>query len=410
MSDTSTNTNIIEDTGTGTATGLQPYIQQEWSNGEEGKTPISAERLLHMETGIGDLSRTLLDGRLPSYTVTSRDAPAPSTPCILVVVDRTGLYQGTWRDDGTARTQIGWGASGDEERYYFTPTASSSSKVEHTYDYASLTRHGSLVELTGYYHLEPDEQVKTSSHYLNWISVPAAWQPPHDLASLVVPEVISTANSNGGLYLVNGRDYPFVQVRRGNLPSYTVWLEGFYQYLAAVNFHLVWMTDALTAAPGASPKMLQPSPAQTVGSAAMQETAQQTQAQTAPTQTESTQGAAPAADAAQPAPAVQAPAVQAPAVQAPAVQEPASQSALSQEQTPAAQAAASQASAQQEQATTQSPAVQAPETQASSQDPAQASPAHADPEQTPAVQTPAVQNAPALAASTARHAKPGLEE
>lgn len=308
MSDTSTSTNSTEGTGTGTATGLQPYIQQEWANGEEGKTPISAERLQHMETGIGDLSKTLLDGRLPSYTVTSKDAPAPCTPCILVVVDRTGLYQGTWRDDGQARTQIGWGASGDEERYYFTPTASSSSKVEHTYDYATLTRHGSLVELTGYYHLEPDEQVKTSSHYLDWISVPAAWQPPHDLVSLVVPEVISTANSNGGLYLINGRDYPFVQVRRGNLPSYTVWLEGFYQYLAAVNFHLVWMTDALTAAPGASSRMLTPSPGQTTGSAAMQEPAQQTQ--TAPTQTESIQAAAPAANAPEQTPAVQAPAVQ----------------------------------------------------------------------------------------------------
>lgn len=395
MSDTSTSTNTTEDTGTGTATGLQPYVQQEWSNGEEGKTPISAERLQHMETGIGDLSKTLLDGRLPSYTVAARDAPAPCTPCILVVVDRTGLYQGTWRDDGQARTQIGWGASGDEERYYFTPTASSSSKVEHTYDYATLTRHGSLVELTGYYHLEPDEQVKTSSHYLNWISVPAAWQPPHDLASLVVPEVISTANSNGGLYLINGRDYPFVQVRRGNLPSYTVWLEGFYQYLAAVNFHLVWMTDALTAAPGASPKMLQPSTDQTAGSAAMQETAQQTQAQTAPTQAENTQAAAPAGDATQ----------QTPAVQSPTVQEPASQATQAQERTPAAQAPA-----QQEQATTQSPAVQAPETQASSQDPAQASPAHAAPGQTPAVQAPAVQDAPVQAAGTARHAKPGLEE
>lgn len=394
MSDTSTNTNTTEGTGTGTATGLQPYIQQEWSNGEEGKTPISAERLQHMETGIGDLSKTLLDGRLPSYTVTSRDAPAPCTPCILVVVDRTGLYQGTWRDDGQARTQIGWGASGDEERYYFTPTASSSSKVEHTYDYATLTRHGSLVELTGYYHLEPDEQVKTSSHYLNWISVPAAWQPPHDLSSLVVPEVISTANSNGGLYLINGRDYPFVQVKRGNLPSYTVWLQGFYQYLAAVNFHLVWMTDALTAAPGASPKMLQPSTDQTAGSAAMQEPAQQTQ--TAPTQTESIQAAAPAGDATQ----------QTTAVQAPAMREPASQATPAQGQTPAAQPDASQAPAQQEQAAVQAPATQAVQEQA----PARTSPAHAAPGQTPAVQAPAAQSPAVQAASTARHAKPGLEE
>lgn len=392
MSDTSTNT--TEDTGTGTATGLQPYIQQEWSNGEEGKTPISAERLLHMETGIGDLSKTLLDGRLPSYTVMSRDAPAPCTPCILVVVDRTGLYQGTWMDDGQARTQIGWGASGDEERYYFTPTASSSSKVEHTYDYATLTRHGSLVELTGYYHLEPDEQVKYSSHYLDWISVPVAWQPSHNLSSVVVPEVISTANSNGGLYLIDGRNYPFVQVKRGNLPSDTVWLQGFYEYLAAVNFHLVWMTDALTAAPGASPKMLQPSTDQTAGSAAMQEPAQQTQ--TAPTQTESIQAAAPAGDATQ----------QTTAVQAPAMQEPASQATPAQGQTPAAQPDASQAPAQQEQAAVQAPATQAVQEQA----PARTSPAHAAPGQTPAVQAPAAQSPAVQAASTARHAKPGLEE
>lgn len=372
MSDTSTST--TEDTGTGTATGLQPYVQQEWSNGEEGGTPISAERLQHMETGIGDLSKTLLDGRLPSYTVTSKDAPAPSTPCILVVVDDAGLYQCTWRDDGTTRTQIGWRAGGDEEKYRFTPPADA--HPTHMDDYATLTRHGSMVQLEGMYTLDPNEKASTSNSLtIYWIKIPRSCLPTYDVYSIG-----------------NSADAKNFGVKVAHWSSENVYLVGSRSGVSGLNFNMFWMTDALPPHPSTSGRMLPPSAAQTAESAAMQEPVQQTQ--TAPTQTESIQAAAPSANATQ----------QTPAVQTPAVQEPASQSTQAQERTPAAQAPA-----QQEQATTQSPAVQAPETQASSQAPAQASPAHAAPGQAPAVQAPAVQDAPVQTAGTARHARQGLE-
>lgn len=368
MSDT--NTSTTEDTGT--ATGLQPYIQQEWSNGEEGGTPISAERLQHMETGIGDLSKTLLDGRLPSYTVASKDAPAPCTPCILVVVDDAGLYQGTWRDDGTTRTQIGWRAGGDEEKYRFTPPADA--HPTHMDDYATLTRHGSMVQLEGMYSLDPNEKASTSNSLtIYWIKIPRSCLPTYDVYSVG-----------------NSADAKNFGVEVAHWASENVWLVGSRSGVNGLHFNMFWMTDALPPHPSTSSRMLPPSAAQTAESAAMQEPAQQTQAQTAPTQAENTQAAAPAGDSTQ----------QAPVVQAPAVQAPASQATQAQEQTPAAQPDASQA-----------PAVQAPATQAvQEQAPARTSPAHAAPGQTPAVQAPAVQNAPAPAASTARHAKPGLEE
>lgn len=373
MSDT--NTSTTEDTGT--ATGLQSYIQQEWSNGEEGGTPISAERLQHMETGIGDLSKTLLDGRLPSYTVTSKDAPAPSTPCILVVVDRTGLYQGTWRDDGKSRVQVGWRAGGDEEKYRFTPPADA--HPTHAYDYATLTRHGSMVQLQGSYTMDPTEKASESSSVtIYWIKIPRSCLPTYDVYSVG----ISYGNAFG--------------VEVAHWSSENVWLIGSRNGVTVFQFNLMWMTDALPPHPSTSSRMLPPSAAQTAESAAMQEPAQQTQAQTAPTQTENTQAAAPAGDATQ----------QAPAVQAPAVQAPASQATQAQGQTPAVQPDTSQAPAQQEQAAAQAPATQAVQEQA----PARTTPAHAAPGQTPAVQAPAAQDAPVQAASTARHAKPGLEE
>lgn len=368
MSDTNTSTNTTEDAGT--ATGLQPYIQQEWSNGEEGGTPISAERLRHMETGIGDLSKTLLDGRLPSYTVASKDAPAPCTPCILVVVDRTGLYQGTWRDDGTTRTQIGWRAGGDEEKYRFTPPADA--HPTHMDDYATLTRHGSMVQLEGMYSLDPNEKSSTSNSLtIYWIKIPRSCLPTYDVYSVG-----------------NSADAKNFGVEVAHWASENVWLVGSRSGVNMLHFNMFWMTDALPPHPSTSSRMLPPSAAQTAESAAMQEPAQQTQ--TAPTQTESIQAAAPAGDATQ----------QTPAVQAPAVQEPASQATQAQERTPAAQAPA-----QQEQATVQAPATQAVQGQA----PARTTPAHAAPGQTPAVQAPAVQDAPVQAAGTARHARQGLE-
>ncbi|MCT8158234.1 hypothetical protein [Bifidobacterium polysaccharolyticum] len=376
MSDT--NTNTTEDTGTGTATGLQPYVQQEWANGEEGGTPISAERLQHMETGIGDLSKTLLDGRLPSYTVTSKDAPAPCTPCILVVVDQTGLYQGTWSDDGKTRVQVGWRAGGDEEKYRFTPPADA--HPTHMDDYATLTRHGSMVQLEGMYSLDPSEKASTSNSLtIYWIKIPRSCLPTYDVYSVG-----------------NSADAKNFGVEVAHWSSENVWLVGSRSGVNRLHFNMFWMTDALPPHPSTSSRMLPPSAAQTAESAAMQEPAQQTQAQTAPTQTENTQAAAPAGDATQQAPAVQAPAVQAPASQAMPVQE----------QAPAVQPDTSQAPAQQEQAAAQAPATQAVQEQA----PARTSPAHAAPGQTPAVPAPAVQDAPAPAAGTARHARQGLEE
>lgn len=378
MSDTSTSTNTTEDTGTGTATGLQPYIQQEWANGEEGGTPISAERLQHMETGIGDLSKTLLDGRLPSYTVTSKDAPAPGTPCILVVIDDTGLYQGTWRDDGKTRVQVGWRAGGDEEKYRFTPPADA--HPTHMSDYATLTRHGSMVQLEGMYSLDPNEKASTRDTLtIYWIKIPGSCLPTYDVYSVG-----------------NSADTKNFGVEVAHWSSENVWLVGSRSGVTGLHFNMFWMTDALPPHPSTSSRMLPPSAAQTAESAAMQEPAQQTQAQTAPTQAENTQAAAPAGDATQ----------QAPAVQEPAVQEPASQAMPAQGQTPAAQPDASQAPARQEQAAVQAPATQAVQERT----PATDTPAHAAPGQTPAVPAPAVQDAPAPAASTARHARQGLEE
>lgn len=39
---------------------------------------------------------------LPVYILTDQDAPAPTTPCIIEVIDDQGVYQGTWYDDGKA--------------------------------------------------------------------------------------------------------------------------------------------------------------------------------------------------------------------------------------------------------------------------------------------------------------------
>ena len=330
---------------TSTSKGLQPYIIQEWVNGENTNTPISAERLTHMEVGIGDVSKALLDGRLPAYTVTSKTSPAPTTPCILVVIDNAGLYQGTWRDDGKTRVQVGWGAAGDQERYSFTP-----SKLEHAHDWATLTRHGAVVDLSGCYTLETIDTDPSYPIYLDWIKIPLTCDPPHEIYSKSVTQISNNSSSTP--------EDESDRVPRLYIPSVTgialPQLEGVGQ-TTRVFFHAVWMTDA--AALPAS-----------VARSAVPETAE--------------------------APAPAAPA--ATAKQTTVVQEPASQAAPAQEQTPAVQPAASQTSAGQE--------------QTSSQAPAQALPAHAAPEQAKDVQAPAVQDAPAHAAVTARHAKQELEE
>lgn len=337
---------------TSTSKGLQPYIIQEWVNGENTNTPISAERLTHMEVGIGDLSKALLDGRLPAYTVTSKTSPAPTTPCILVVIDSAGLYQGTWQDDGKTRVQVGWGAAGDQERYSYTP-----SNTGHAHDWATLTRHGAVVDLSGCYTPEDTQKDWSYPIYLDWIKIPLTCDPPHEIYSKSVTQVAAS----GGVQEDENRTTP-----RMYIPTVTgvatPQLQGVGQ-ADRVYFHAVWMTDA-AALPTSVVKSAVPEAAQTV------------QAQTP---------AAPAASV----------------KQTPAVQTPAPQAAQAQEQTPAAQPGTSQAPAQQEHATAQAPAVQAP---------ARTSPAHAAPEQTSAVHAPAVQDAPAPAAGTARHARQGLEE
>lgn len=338
---------------TSTSRGLQPYMVQEWVNGENTNTPLSAERLTHMEVGIGDLSKALLDGREPAYVVTSETAPAPSTPCILVVIDGTGLYKSTWRDDGKTRIQVGWGPSGDQEMYsYKREQKTDTDRKDHSHDWATLTRHGVMVDLSGLYTLEDNEQDASYPKLLNWIGIPLSCQPPHNLFDKSVTQIAKNASISTGqprilIPHVNGISYPYLEGAGGADQVY---------------FHAVWMTDAATV-PGS------------VAKSAIPEAAPETQ---------STAPAAPAATA-----------QQTPAVQSPAEQASASQATQAQGQVPAVQPAASQASAGQE--------------QASSQAPAQASPAHAAPEQTPAVQAP-VQDAPVQAAGTARHAKPGLEE
>lgn len=255
MSDISTTT------GTSTATGLQPYVQQEWSNGEEGQTPISAERLRHMEAGIGDLSKTLLDGRLPAYTVDSETAPAPCTPCILVVVDDAGLYQGTWMDDGAVRTQIGRRAGGDEEKYCFRPPATA--HLVHASDYATITRHGTIVQLEGFYSLDPAETASSrDSLTIYWIKIPLSCKPTYDVYS-------------SGVWTFNGTSPLRIEVMRTDLIGEQVYILGSRIGVETIRFNVLWMTDALSYHYGASGKMLLPSSAQTAGSSAMQEPASQ---------------------------------------------------------------------------------------------------------------------------------------
>lgn len=343
----------MSDTTTSKPKGLQPYIIQEWVNGENTNTPISAERLTHMEVGIGDLSKALLDGREPAYTVTSETAPVPSTPCLLVVVDDTGLYKGTWRDDGKTRIQVGWGPDGDQERYAFTPTAGS-----HDHDWATLTRHGVMVELSGYYTPSDKEKNPDYQIYLTWIKIPVSCLPPHTIYSL---DVVRDLGSQGAANTYRDDWLPRLRIEY-NTGYVTPELWGTRSDIKSITFHAVWMTDAA------------PLPASVLKSAMPE--------------------AAPTAQA--PAPAAPAAAAQQASPQAPAEHASATQATQAQEQTPAAQPTASQASAGQEQASPQAPA--------------QASPAHAAPEQAKDVQAPAVQDAPAPAASTARHAKQELEE
>lgn len=349
---------------TSTSKNLKPYIIQEWVNGENTNTPISAERLTHMEVGIDDLSKTLLDGRLPAYTVTSQTAPAPSTPCILVVIDGTGVYQGTWRDDGKTRIQIGWGPNGDNGMDALTP-----SRPGHEHDWATITRHGAVVDMTGYYTPEKGEKSSDVNYpiYLSWIKLGDSIRPPHVIYSTDV-----TLEGGGSFNPTGSSAVPRMQIS-GSTGSSMPALYGVTPTTEHIYFHVVWMTDA----------------------APLPDTALKSAAPEAAPETQSTAPAAPAATS-----------QQTPTVQAPAEQASAPQATQAQEQVPAAQPDASQAPAQQEQAAVQAPATQAVQEQA----PARTAPAHAAPGQTPAVQAPAVQNAPAPAASTARHAKPGLEE
>lgn len=311
MSDTSTSTNTTEGTGTGTATGLQPYVQQEWSNGEEGKTPISAERLQHMETGIGDLSKTLLDGREPAYTVTSETAPVPSTPCILVVIDDTGLYQGTWRDDGKTRTQVGWGPAGDQELYSFARKRNTSGDgKDHSHDWATLTRHGVMVDLTGHYTPEDLEKDTNYPTYLDWAKIPLSCIPPHAIYSKDV-----TLISNGNVIDVSQNEWiPYLLVYPqlgGAIPL----LKGIAKNTADLYFHAVWMTDAAPL-PASVLKSAMPEATPTVQAPAEQAPASQPAASQAPAGQEQASPQAPA----QASPAHAAP-EQAKDVQAPAVQD-----------------------------------------------------------------------------------------
>lgn len=322
----------MSNTTTSTSKGLQPYMIQEWVNGENTNTPLSAERLTHMEVGIGDLSKALLDGREPAYVVTSETAPAPSTPCILVVIDGTGLYKSTWRDDGKTRIQVGWGPSGDQEMYsYKREQKTDTDRKDHSHDWATLTRHGVMVDLSGLYTLEDNEQDASYSKLLNWIGIPLSCQPPHNLFGKSVTQIAKNASISTGqprilIPHVNGISYPYLEGAGGADQVY---------------FHAVWMTDAATV-PGS------------VAKSAIPEAAPQAQ---------STAPAAPAAAS----------------QQTPTVQAPAPQATPAQEQTPAAQPGTSQALAQQEQTPAQaSPAHAAPEQAKDVQAPAvQDAPAHA---------------------------------
>ena len=76
------------------------YRPTQWQDGPSGGTPINAQNLLNLENGMVKLFRTL-----PQYQVASSTAAAPTTPCLLHVVDQSGAYGGTWLDTGSGTRQ-----------------------------------------------------------------------------------------------------------------------------------------------------------------------------------------------------------------------------------------------------------------------------------------------------------------
>lgn len=76
------------------------YQPTQWQDGPSGGTPISAQNLLNLENGMVKQFRTL-----PQYQVSSSTAVAPTTPCLLHVVDQNGVYGGTWLDTGCGSRQ-----------------------------------------------------------------------------------------------------------------------------------------------------------------------------------------------------------------------------------------------------------------------------------------------------------------
>lgn len=77
------------------------YQAKTWKDGEEGGTPITATELNRMEAGIAGPNRSL-----PQYVATSSTAKQDvngttiTGPCLVIVIDGDGAYQGTWYDDG----------------------------------------------------------------------------------------------------------------------------------------------------------------------------------------------------------------------------------------------------------------------------------------------------------------------
>lgn len=86
---------------------MSVYTPTTWKDGQSGGTPINAASLNNMEAGI-----TAANQSLPQYVATSSTAKQDvngttiTGPCLVIVIDGDGTYQGTYYDDGTDPSSI----------------------------------------------------------------------------------------------------------------------------------------------------------------------------------------------------------------------------------------------------------------------------------------------------------------
>lgn len=84
-------------------TGTSPWRHESrtWKDGEAGGTPITAAALNQIDTELASLFAST-----PVYTVASVTDKVPSSPSLVHVVDRAGVYRGTWVDMPSGRQPV----------------------------------------------------------------------------------------------------------------------------------------------------------------------------------------------------------------------------------------------------------------------------------------------------------------